>query len=413
MRFKDLHPNIKTRLYVSFFQRVSQSMVFPFMAIYFADHFGATAAGFMMLVTVIGGLISSFYGGYYADVKGRKPVLLVSESIRFASLLLLAAANSPWLLLPIATFFLFLLNVILIGISTPANEALLIDVSTPETRKYVFTLSYWVTNLSLAIGTLVGAFFYKSHFFELLLFTAFSSLLSYLLIRKFVVETIPIQVQAEKVSLAVIVRNYVPVFQDKRFLRYFAVGVLMLGIEMQLSYYISVRLAQQFQTQVLPLLGELDGVQMFGIIRTENTLLVVLLVSLVSRFSKRLSDQLTFQIGTVLFAGGYMVLAVSNDAWMLLWATFVFTIGELLYVPVFQALFVDIPPEDSRSKYIAVNKLNVRVAMMMGSLGISLGVVLPPWGMAVIYGIMGLASIYLFVGLMSVVEKEKQVGRAI
>ncbi|UFJ43128.1 MFS transporter [Brevibacillus humidisoli] len=371
-------------------------MVFPFMVIYFAEHFGPSIAGFLMLITVIAGLLSSFFGGYYADVKGRKKVLAVSERYRFGSLLLLALVNSPWFELPLLSFFLFLINIVLISISTPANEALIIDASTQETRKYIYTISYWVTNFSLGIGTLIGSFFYNTHFFELLLVISLSSLLSYAIIQKYVTDVIPPSVDAERVSLVKIFHSYSSVFKDRLFIKYFFGGAFLLGIEMQLGNYIGVRLAHQFEMQPLPLIGEIDGVEMFGMVRVENTILVVVLASVFTKIGKALSDRISFYLGSLLFVGGYTVLVVSNDVWILMGATLVFTLGELLYVPVFQAMFADIVPDDGRSKYAAVNKLNIRAAMIMGSLGLTIGAFLPPWCMAVLYVFMGLASVYLY-----------------
>ncbi|WP_018132432.1 MFS transporter [Effusibacillus pohliae] len=404
MRFRDLHINIKTRLIVSFFQRASQSMVFPFMSIYFADHFGPTIAGLLMLATVIAGLLSSFFGGYYADVKGRKKVLVVSELIRFVSLLFLAVVNSDWIHIPIITFFLFLINIILISISTPANEALIIDVSTTETRKYVYSISYWVTNFSLAIGAMFGSFFYKSNFFQLVIIMALSSLLSCIIIHKFVTDTFRLKGPVEKVSIVNIFRSYKTVFRNRLFMKYFLIGVLMLGVEMQLGNYISVRLAKEFGTQSIPevsvFIGNIDGIKMFGIIRTVNTVLVVLLASVVARISHYISDRISFYLGVLLFVSGYAVLAISNDVWILLLAALVFTLGELIYVPVFQAMFAEIIPVDARSKYSAVNKLNVRGGMILGSLGITVGVLFPSWFMALLYMVIGFVSIYVYRNLL-------------
>lgn len=370
------------------------------MAIYFASYFGQTMAGLMMLVTVITGLLSSFFGGYYADVKGRKKVLVVSEQIRFVCLLLLALVNSKWIEMPLVTFFLFLINIVLISISTPANEAIIIDVSTPDTRKYVYSISYWITNLSLAIGSMLGAFLYKSHFFELIVIISVSSLISYMIIEKYLKETVQPNVQVEKVSLIKIFKSYKPVLSNRLFMKYFLVGIVLLGIEMQLGNYISVRLAHEFGiqslSQLFSFLEKIDGVQLFGILRTENTILVVLLISFVTRIGNRLSDRVSFNLGVILFVCGYSVVAVSNNAWILLLATLIFTLGELIYVPVFQAMFAEIVPEDARSKYAAVNKLNIRGAMMLGSFGIVIGAFLPSWLMAILYVVMGLISIYVY-----------------
>lgn len=70
--FKDLHRNIKIRIYTSFLSRVVGSMVFPFMAIYFAKELNVVYAGILLLIQVIVQFIAGLYGGYLADSMGRK-----------------------------------------------------------------------------------------------------------------------------------------------------------------------------------------------------------------------------------------------------------------------------------------------------------------------------------------------------
>ncbi len=142
-----------------------------------------------MVIVIIASLISSFYGGYLSDVKGRKLVLFRGELLRFFSVLLMALCNSPVFSNAELTFVTFLFTNILIGLITPANEAILMDVSTDKTRKMLYSINYWSINLSIAMGSLIGSLFYADHFFELLLATAFTSLICCALIQVFIIET--------------------------------------------------------------------------------------------------------------------------------------------------------------------------------------------------------------------------------
>ena len=44
----------------------------------------------------------------------------------------------------------------------PATEAMLIDVSTPENRKVMYSINYWAINLSIAIGAIFGGYYLKT-----------------------------------------------------------------------------------------------------------------------------------------------------------------------------------------------------------------------------------------------------------
>lgn len=400
MNFKDLHTNIKVRLLINFVQKLTQMTVFPFMAIYFSAHYGLTIAGILMILSVVAALLSSFYGGYFADKMGRRIVLLEGEKYRFVTMLLMALCNSPWFFDPTLTYIFFFINSILVGLITPANEAILIDVSTTKTRKMLYSLNYWSINFSIALGSMIGAFFYKDYFFLLLLSTAVASAGSYYLIKRFISETNPLQGKQKitKVSLKEIYQNYKVVLKDRLFAIYLIAGICMLGLEFQLINFIAVKLSDEFGVQQLFGFSsfEFDGVEILGLLRVKNTLLVVLLGALVLKLTQKAEDKVILYTGAVLFSSGFALLAVTNEAWILLVATLVFTIGELMYVPIHQALLAELIDDAMRSQYIAVNSLRVRGAMILGALGVTLGAFIPNGAMALIYISMGGISIVLY-----------------
>jgi DHA1 family multidrug resistance protein B-like MFS transporter len=318
----------------------------------------------------------------------------------------MAVANSAWFVSPWLTYAMFFLNTVLVAIATPASEAIVIDVTTQDTRKYVYGLSYWITNLCIAAGTMVGALLYEHYFFELLASSAAASLITWFVTARFIKESGPAKQlrQAADISFKRIVSSYQGELRDKHFAQYLLVGILMLGLEMQLTGYIGVRLSESFVTQPLLPLSVLDmpvsGVNMLGILRTENTLLVVLFAGLLMRLSQRFSDLTLLCIGTVLFACGYALLSVSGIGWVLLLGTLIFSIGELLYVPVHQALLADLVQDSMRSQYMAVNALRLRGAMLLGALGVTVGALIPPWMMAAAYLLTGCCCLLLYSSLI-------------
>ncbi|MGG3944061.1 hypothetical protein ABEV54_21840 [Peribacillus psychrosaccharolyticus] len=50
--FKELHPNIRTRIYLSFLSKVVSSMIFPFMAIYFTEKINAETASILLIINI-------------------------------------------------------------------------------------------------------------------------------------------------------------------------------------------------------------------------------------------------------------------------------------------------------------------------------------------------------------------------
>ncbi|WP_420864601.1 hypothetical protein [Exiguobacterium antarcticum] len=93
MRIRELHINIKIRILINFLQKVTLIAIFPFMAIYFSNHFGLQASGILMIIVIVASLIASFHGGYLSDVKGRKVALFRGELLRFLSVIMMTVCQ--------------------------------------------------------------------------------------------------------------------------------------------------------------------------------------------------------------------------------------------------------------------------------------------------------------------------------
>ncbi|MEA3318434.1 MAG: MFS transporter [Bacillota bacterium] len=409
MKFNELHLNIRIRICVDFVQRVFNNMIIPFMAIYLTTHFGLKIAGILMVLAIAVGVLSSFYGGYYSDVKGRKRVLLIAEAINSSIFISMAIFNSDWIISPIITYFLYIIHNGVVYSATPAAEAMLIDVSTPEVRKFVYSISYWVINLSFGIGSIMGAFFYNNYFFEVLIASGIATLVVFFVYLFFIEETLPknTKTDVQEVDFKKIFTSYKKVIYDKIFLLFVIASLLLMSIELQLANYISVRLSKELNAQTLFNSIDITGVEMYGILRTENTLLVVVFAFLVERITRNIEDSKRLSSGAIIFTLGYMVVAISNNVWLLLIATFIFTIGEMMYVPIKQTLLSVLIDENSRTQYMAVYSLHFRFALMIATFSITLGGFISSLGMAFFYGLLGIIATLIFIKIINIVDQRK------
>jgi DHA1 family multidrug resistance protein B-like MFS transporter len=117
---------------------------------------------------------------------------------------------------------------------------------------------------------------------------------------------------------------------------------------------------------------------MLGFLRTENTLLVVLLSMAIRRIIQKYSNQKVMFFGFICYILGYSYLAYSNQhAWLLLAAMALATWGELLYVPIMQSYIGDIAPDHARSSYMALYGMVYRGAILLAGGGVILGGILP------------------------------------
>lgn len=414
MGFLQLHPNIRIRIITSFLTRVVGTMVFPFMAIYFSDKLGQALAGFLLFATICAHILTSFYGGYIADRLGRKKVLVYGQLIQCGAFTIMTLANSPLLDSAWLTFGMMLLQSASNGLINPAADAMLIDVSTKENRTFMYSISYWASNLSIAIGSVFGGLYFATHRFELLLALTLVGFVTLIITRFFMQESYQPTRQTSPPSgsrlLVDLVKSYKKVLQDRLFLLYSLGGLFIFALEFQTSNYIAVRLSQEFQTQTLHVFDwfalEITGIKVFSLIQLENTLLVVCLSLLVTKLIGKTRPATAMYIGAMLYISGYAVTTYSNSLWVIVLAMFLATIGELMHIPTRQTYLAEIVRDDARSSYMAVNGLVLQGAKLSGAIGISLGAFLPSYAMALLFAGVGVAGLLLVRLVVRGLERE-------
>lgn len=382
----------------SFFSSTIGGMVFPFMAIYLSHHFGTMTTGLLLVLNVFIGIIINFFGGYFSDQFGRKKIIVIAETLRFVAFFTMMVCNSPWFSSPLISFFMMTVNSICWGLAGPANQAMLIDVSKPEERKIMYTAMYWTNNLSIALGGVVGGFLFKQFLFELLIALALASLLTWILITFFIEESYVPKLTEEKsmgLHLKLLFSSYKEVFQDKLFVLYVLAGLLVLSMEFQLTNYISIRLANEMKEQHI--LGwTFGGIEMTGFLRTENTILVVVTALYATKLVEKFKDRHTLIISCLVFVLGYAIISYSNNVWILCLAMLASTVAEVLRVPVQQNYMASMPPEHSRSSYMAVAGLTFNLSMLICSITVTLSSFLSKMETSIFISIIGVMGIYLF-----------------
>ncbi|WDL98310.1 MFS transporter [Alicyclobacillus sp. ALC3] len=401
MRFRDFHRNVKIRIIVGFAFSTAQATTFPFMAIYFAHNFGQTTAGIVLALAIVASLFSGAIGGYYADRVGRRKVMLVAELAFLVAYIAMAVANLPKVNSPLLTLVGFFTTNVCWGIYGPAEEAMLLDVTRPEDRTLMYTIFYWMVNFTMAVGTSVGALLFETHRFVLfaaMSVVVFGTWLSTLLL---IEETYRPSTQPESVHpILGMLRSYRGVLSDPVFLRYIVAGLLTMYGEFQMQGYIGVHFAQSVVSQ--PLVAwhnfvlRVDGVKLLGWVRTENTILVVLLATAAVRFTRGRSERWALWLGLGLQTAGYTVITYTSTPFVALIAMAFATVGEVTNAPIRQSYLGDLAPERARSAYVAVNGMTFQGTQLLTSLGVALGAVVPSWGMAVICLVLGTGGILLY-----------------
>lgn len=365
MKLSSLHSNIKLRIIIIFFNTLTTNMIFPFMSIYFAKNLGLKITSIILTLAIVLSLIGNLYGGSYADKYGRKSIMVYSEGFKLIIFVGLLISNSPSYHLPIVTAILFILRNFFNGLYGPASEAMLLDITKSTERKYMYTIFYWITNLSIAIGSGIGAYFFDANLFLLFTILLIASFISFFITIYGIKETyVPDQSSLDsKVNSKGYIKNYIIVFKDRIFITYILSSMLIYSLEGHLTRYLAIKLQEQ-DFSIISM--ELTGTQLLGTLLIEGTICVILLLPLSTKLSKKFrSEKEAFSIGLLLYIVGFGMIATSLNPWILFIMMLILTIGEVMFVPILQSYMGDLTVPSLRSSYIAVSKLANRGSVLI------------------------------------------------
>lgn len=414
VKFKDFHRNVKIRIYVFFAFGTVQSTTLPFMAVYFAEHFGSATTGILLAASIIGGIISGAFGGYYADRIGRRKLMILAEAVFLVSYVLMAIANSPWIDSPWLTFAAFFLTNACWGIYGPADEAMLLDVTETDSRPFMYSVFYWMHNLTMAIGASIGALMFRDYRFVLFLAMSVVVMISLAATVFLIEETYQPgrDAKAQKHLQKGLLQNYADVLKDTTFLLYLLAGTLLMSLEFQLSNYIGIRLANDVAEQQINFFHNfvfsIDGIKLLGFLQTENTILVVLLAAVGARWAKKFHERSVLAVCIVLFSLGYSVMTFSSSITVLFISMLVATVGEVASVPIRQSYLGDIAPEHGRSSYIAVNGMTFSASRILASVGVIVGSYLSSVQMGILSFLIGMVALILYRAVVPAVHERRE-----
>ncbi|WP_137789377.1 MFS transporter [Bacillus sp. E(2018)] len=408
MGWREYPQNIKVRLITSFFNRAVSSAVMPFMALFFATEKGKVWAGTFLILTVIIGFVVNLIGGYISDRFPRKKVLMTTSCLNAVMFLLMTVSLLPkqnWILLFAMAYIGFTVTS---SLGRPAMHAIIMDSTTPENRKEVYTLDYWMINLSMAIGAALGGLLYVSHqieLFVLLTVTSISIPIAYgIWLRDeftgFLKKT------HENVFLDLF-QNYKVALKDSAFVKVVIGGTFIFSAEFTLNSYIGIRLAETFDSFHIGNF-EITGVRMLSMLNIQNMLMVVCFTFLINRFTDRFSKKNALLIGLLLYGIGYVTVTSANAWYVLLLFNVIATMGELIYSPIKEAEKANMIPSDKRGSYSAFANVSFSGADMLARSTIILGAFLVPMMMSVYMGVVIMIGAFFMYSGLFLREKTKE-----
>ncbi|MGK0555396.1 MFS transporter [Macrococcus capreoli] len=366
---------IKLRLFVQFVQGLIMKAIMPFMALYFVDFHSPLYAGIILSLTVVFNFLVTFYGGYIGDMFQRKSLIINTQLLVIISLIGMLIAFSFYQLLTIFTLFYFIFN-ISISIQRPAIDAILIDAVNSENKDKVYTISYWLGNISSILGIFIGGTFYPYKLELFIVAIIICILTTYLLYKGLNYDSNIYKDEKDLKSLKQLLKEYSIVLHDKRYSLLILGNSFFILLELSLQSNVIVRLRNEFG--IFNFWGlQVDGTDMFSIITITNTIIVICCTFIINSYVSKFESKNMLKLGLFLYGIGYIIILSNNNFYVLIICIIVSTIGELIYLPKFYSLSIDLIPPDKRAKYSAFNGLGFNLANLLSRLLIVMNVFVP------------------------------------
>lgn len=340
----------------TFIDRLGGHMLFPFFALYITDRFGVgmTAVGALFATWSVVSVVGSTVGGALADRWGRRGVMIFG---------LVASGSTSLLLAVVDSLALFFVVAIVVGVVAeagwPAQEAMVADLLPEGKRAEGYGILRVVFNLSVVIAPALGGLVAARSYQLLFVADALTSAVMALLVFFFIPETRPADAPGHvPESWRATFRGYAIPLRDRMFQITMVGAALMAIVYLQLNSSLGVYLRDFRQV----------ATQGYGYLLSLNAAMVVLFQFWITRRIRDLPQYLMLALGAVLTGIGFGLYGfVASYGWFIV-AMAILTVGEMVWVPVGQALIARLAPEAMRGRYMALFGYSWTVAGVVGPL---------------------------------------------
>ncbi len=339
---------------VNFIDRLGGSLLFPFFALYITQKFnvGMTQVGVLFAIFSLSSFIGGFPGGALTDRFGRKGIIIFSLLATSISTLFMGFVNE---------FQFFLVVAFISGIFTdvggPAYEAVFMDMLPEEKRASGFGIRRVAFNLAVVIGPMIGGFVAARSYLALFIIDAVISAIVALLVFLLIPETKPAAQPGEKQeSTGESFAGYLKVLRDGRFIAFTLVSLLTWLVYMNMNTTLGVYLRDEHG---VPASG-------YGTIISINAAMVVLMQFPITRRAEKQPPMLMMALGAFFIAAGLALYGfVGTFAWFAV-AIAILTIGEMITIPISNAVVANFAPQEMRGRYNFIYGLSWGISFGIG-----------------------------------------------
>jgi MFS family permease len=353
--YREFTPRFWVLVGASWINAVGRTMIFPFFALYVTQRFGVgmTEAGILLALFSVSGFLGNLAGGALTDRFGRRSMVLFGLVFSAFSSLAMGLVGD------LRAFFVLAVVVgFLSDISGPAEGAMVADLLPEEKRTEGFGVLRVAGNLAWVVGPTIGGLLATRSYLLLFILDAICSWITALIVYKLIPETRSASAAAatEHEPISRTFRGYGRVLSDSVFILFLLVCMLMNLVYLQMYSTLSVYLRDVHEI----------GPRGYGLLMSLNATAVVLLQFPLTRRVKRQPAMLMMALGTGLYMIGFTAIGFVEAYLLFVASLLVITFGEMIVIPVGNALVAHLAPEVMRGRYMAIFGLAWAVPQAIG-----------------------------------------------
>ena len=378
----------------TFVDRLGGTMMYPFFTLYVTKQFnvGMTEAGLLLGVFAIAEMLGGVLGGALSDKFGRKIILLFGLVASGLSSIAMGLAGELY------QFYIFAAVAGFLGhIGGPARMVMVADLLPEKKQASGYGLMRVAGNLAWVVGPSVGGLLALRSYFYIFLADAVSSIITAVIVLIKLPETRPEQSEAAKSeSFIQTLRGYFRVLKDKIYIAYILISIIMLFVYQQLYGAFPVYLR------------DVHGIseRHYGIIMSINALAVVIFQFRITKWISKKDQMKMMALGTLCFLVGYTAFGFIQVFPIFIAMVLLITFGEMIIVPVGQALVARLSPVEMRGRYMGVFELSWSIPAVVGPY--LAGLVMDNYNPNLLWYISGFISAAALIGFLLLAGKSKR-----
>ncbi len=333
----------KILMAASFIDHVGGALLFPFFSLYITAKFGVgmTTVGIIFGLFSLANIVGNTLGGALTDRFGRKNMLIFGLISSALTSLAMGLAGDIRIFYGAALFVgLF------VSMGEPAQQAMVADLLPQKQHAEGFGVHRVVANLAVAIGPALGGLLAAKSYLLLFVTDAVTSLIMATIVLFALAETRPErESHEEQESFWQTLKGYRVPLSDNIFMVFILASMLATLVYMQMNTTLPVYLRDSHGL----------APQGYGYLLSMNAAMVVLFQFAITRRVRDYSPLIVMTIGTLLYAVGFGMYGVVGQYGLFVVAMIIITVGEMVTIPVSQALVARLAPEAMRGRYMAMS----------------------------------------------------------